>query len=520
MNEGHISIGQALDYGTGLAIQGKHDSAVEIFKGVLIADPDNFEAKLRLGTSLFELGRYHEALYWFWRGRKQARRHPLALMNYGLCLSQLGHPEEGLPDLERAVALLDKAPLPNQAKAQVYNNLGNTLERLERHAEALPVLQKGIALDPDDPFPWYNLGIVLLRLNRHREALAALNESIVRQRPGESRLNEADAYYNRAMAHLLLGELGEGFIDYEARLVTTETDPPCFGLDPALKLKPGEDINGKTILLHCEQGLGDTIQFMRFVPELCRRGAEICTIAHSAIRTLLYDPRMNVLPTGQKLAGRNVEGEEDAVRYDRWVAICSLPYVFGLEREDQIPPPWCFPLDCERVDRWAATLPPSSFRVGVCWAGNFRHKNDRHRSVPLATFAKLFELPYQFVSVQQMRLGEEAELAELQKRHSNLTVLALDDFRDTAAVLLNCNLVVTADTSVAHLAGTLGSPTWILIPKSGTDWRWQLERTDSPWYPSVRLYRQAKIGDWRSILDCVKRDLAETAAQRAAAYAA
>jgi hypothetical protein len=258
---------------------------------------------------------------------------------------------------------------------------------------------------------------------------------------------------------------------------------------------------------------------MRFTPELFRRGAKVLTIAHSPIKPLLYDPRMNVLPAGQKLAGRDVEGEADAVRYDRWVGICSLPYYIGLEREDQIPPPWrLFPGDA--VEVWGPRLGPSSFRVGVCWAGNFQHKNDRHRSVPLSIFAKLFELPYDFVSVQQARQGEEEELAALCKRHSNLTALALDDFRNTAAVLLNCHVVVTADTSVAHLAGTLGIPTWVLIPKFGTDWRWQLERTDSPWYPSVTLYRQTKIGDWRSVLDRVKRDLAETAAQRAAAHAA
>jgi tetratricopeptide (TPR) repeat protein len=500
-----LTIGEALDLGVEFAMRGDQKSAVGLFKGVLIHEPDNLEAVLRLGSSLFELAEYYEAFYWFWRGLKLDPKHPMALTNYGLCISQLGHPEEGLAYLERAVARAEKLNRPPAVKALIYNNLGNTLERLNRHKDALVPLDKGIACDPNDPFPHYNRGIALCRLNRHREALEALERSLKLAPPSAdspSRLNHHDAIYNRAMIKHHLGDLEGGFADYEARLTSSENDSPNLGLDPKLKWQHGESIEAKTVLVHCEQGLGDTIQSLRFIAPLqALKPKEILLITHAAIRKIIDIPGVRVLQPGENIKGI----------FDCWVAIMSLPWYLGIKTEAEIPPPWKPPVVGMRQEGWLRHLPPVTLarplRVAICWAGNFQHKNDAHRSIPLEQFAAIFDAPCQFVSIQQMREGEEPVFAALKAKHPNLTALKLDDFRDTAAVFLNCDLVVTVDTGPAHLAASLGVPTWILLPAYNTDWRWQLERTDSPWYPSARLFRQPRVGDWDSVLTTVHRRL-------------
>lgn len=505
-----LSIGEALDLGVEFAMRGDQKSAVGLFRGVIIHEPDNLEAILRLGSSLFELAQYYEAFYWFWRGLKLDPKHPMALTNYGLCISQLGHPEEGLAYLERGVARAEKLNRSPAVKALIYNNLGNTLEKLNRHKDALVALDKGIACDPADPFPHYNRGIALVRLNRHREALDALERSLTLAPPSAdspSRLNNADALYNRAMIKHHLGNLEGGFADYEYRLTSSENDTPNLGLDPKLKWQHGESIEGKRVLVHCEQGLGDTIQSLRFLAPLqALKPKDILLITHAAIRPMIDIPGVTVMQPGEDLKGK----------FDCWVAIMSLPWYLGIKTEAEIPAPWKPVIDQKRLDLWrpAVSMP----RVAVCWAGNFQHKNDHHRSIPLPDFAAIFDAPCQFMSVQQMREGEEPVFAGLRAKHGpNLMAFKFDDFRDTAALMLNCDLVVTVDTAPAHLAASLGVPTWILLPAYSTDWRWQLERADSPWYPSARLYRQPRVGDWKSVLDRVKRDLTETAAQRVAA---
>lgn len=515
MQSDNLSIGEALDLGAGYAMASNHKSACEIYRGVLWHEPENFEAIERLGSSLFEMREYYEALYWFWRGRKLKRYHPMALTNYGLCLSQLEHAEEGLIDLERAVHRAERFGdrsyrMSNEAKALCYNNLGNTLERLCRYPEALEALDKGITYNPVDPFPHYNRGIALLRLNRHQEAIAAIEHSLTLRPPAmdsTSRLNEADARYNLAMGYLLMGDLKRGFENYDGRLTSSENDTPNLNLPAEKKLKD-EAVDGKHILVHCEQGLGDVIMCLRFVPALIARGAKVSLVAHTSLQTILQElPDITLLRGGETLPA-----------YDAWVAIMSLPLILGVGREEQIPAPWEPPLDPERNIVWRERFRGMQGpKVGVCWAGYFKHKNDRHRSIPLGTFAKLFDAPANFISLQQMRSGETEEFAALKKQHPNLSAIWLDDWRDTVAVVRNLDLVITVDTAVAHMAGSVGVPTWILLPKFGCDWRWQTERTDSPWYPNVMLHRQEKIGDWLPTLKLIRVDLFEKAlASRAA----
>lgn len=506
----NLSIGQALDLGVQYAMAGNHEGATGLFRGVLMHEPQNFEAIERLGTSLFELKRWHEALYWFWRGLKINRKNPMGLSNYGLCVSQLGHPDEALPWLERSVYNAKRADgMSPEALALIYNNLGNTYERLRRHDEALANLDIALRHNPRDGFSLYNRGIALCRLNRQRDAIASFDAALA------IKPDDADARYNRGMARLVLGDLKNGFADYEARLLTTENAVPNLGMPAHLKWKVGESIKGKTILVHCEQGIGDDIQFFRFLAPLAAlEPKQVLVIAHRNTQCLLDGAPVTVLEAGAELEGR----------FDRWVALMSLPLHLGVQSgiatdETNIPEPYDLPIDNERVAIWGKkTQLRPLLNVGVCWAGNWIHKNDAHRSIPLAKFAKIFDAPgCNFVSLQQMRPEDMEPFAQLKKRHDNLSALLFLDLRDTAAAILNLDLVVTVDTAIAHLAGSLGVPTIILIPAYSTDWRWQLIREDSPWYPSATLMRQPKIGDWDSVLNRLHSELSAIAVQHAAA---
>jgi tetratricopeptide (TPR) repeat protein len=504
----YVSIGEALDMGMQFAVAGLHKDACEIYKGVLEQDPGNFEAVMRMGASKFEAREFYEAFYWFWFGLKIDPHHPLSLTNYGLCISQLGHAEEGLPYLERATKRADKVGSSVVVRSLAYNNLGNTYERLGRYEEGLAALEVGIDINPEDPFPHYNRGICLLRLGRQMEALDALDRSMALRPQATdtpSRLNLADALYNRSMAKLLLGDLPGGFTDYEGRLTSSENDTPNLNL-PANKKWTGQDLTGKTVLAHGEQGLGDMIQFIRFLPGLVARCDKVKLIIHSALREMCRSIEgIEVIDPGE-------DGLVPIPKYEHWVALMSLPHMLGLDTEEKLPAPWRPPVEGERIIKWRDRLAISILdkdkpTVVVCWAGNFKHKNNEHRSIPLGVFAKLFAADCNFVSVQQMQEFEREEFKELKKKHLNLTAIYLDDFRDTAAVMHNAHLVISADTSVAHLAGTIGVPTWVLIPKFSTDWRWQLGRQDSPWYPSARLIRQERTDGWERTIAKTKAEL-------------
>ena len=513
--ERDLSIGQAMDLGVQMAVAGQHQNATAMFRGVLIHEPMNFEAMERLGSSLFELKEYHEALYWFWRGLKIDRKHPMGLTNYGLCLSQIGHPDEGVAFIERAAIRAEKVGASNAVKALAYNNLGNTYERLLRHADALTALDKGLSYDPTDPFPHYNRGIALMRLNRHREAVEALTQSIdLRRAPGDesaSRLNDADAHYNLGIARLLLGDIERGFADYEYRLLTTTTRSETPNLNLPAELKwDGTITPGMRLMVHCEQGLGDDIQFFRFLPELVRRGANVIVLPHKATAPFARMIEGVTVPE----MGTSIEGI-----YDRWAALMSLPFYLGVKTEADIPPPFFPAIEPERIERWEAQLPPRGpMRIGVCWAGQFMHKNNEHRSIPLKKFSAIFDASgCNFISVQQISSGETEEMAALQAAKPNVSALWFNDFRDTAAAMMSLDLMVCVDTSVAHLSASLGIPTWILIPAYSTDWRWQLQRIDTPWYPSASLFRQKKIGEWGATLEHVKAEIETEAHRRATA---
>lgn len=493
-------------------LQGDYVGAVGYFRGVLVHEPENGEAMARLGSCLFDMGYLFEALYWFWRCVKKNPKSPMVNTNYGIALGALGHHEEAIPYLTKAAALghklKDASP---DMLGLVYNNLGNAFERMGQMKEAVGALRRCLQYRPNDPFPHSNLGICLRKSNLYQEALDELNTA--ERLEGEprpesmSRVNIHDLHYNRGLCKLIMGDLKGGFEDYESRLLTTENKQPNFGL-PAEKKWCFDDLNGKTIVVWCEQGFGDTMQFARFLPALVALGARVQIVAQTSLRNYITIPGVEVLPGGTKL--------ED---YDYWVALMSLPLMFGVTREDEIPEPYFPDIPEARLDaaaKWLDTLrvgPDGQKKtlVGVCWSGNFRHKNDAQRSIPFKEMSRLFNVPgHVFISLQQVR---PEDVAAVDAIGDKLLHPKIKDWHDTAALTVLLDKVITVDTAVAHLAGSLGTPTWTLIPDFCTDWRWGLPpRESTPWYPSMTLWRQDGQ-NWNKCVSRVRSQLEGEAAQ-------
>ena len=382
----------------------------------------------------------------------------------GTALSTLKRSAEGVVALERAVYYA-----PRHAHARL--NLGNALFDLDRLDEAEAALRHAIALDPRIPEAHASLGCLLAGAGRLAEAKVACATAI-RLRPAF-----ATAHWNLSFAHLLDGDFTPGWEEYEWR-----KQHDRFARDFPCRAGPewcGEDLSGRTLLVHAEQGLGDTIQFARYLPLLATRGARVILACARPLIALL-NPLAEV-----------VDRTETWPAHDFWVDQMSLPRRLATTI-DGIPAAGGYlHATPARTAKWAGRLSRGP-RVGVVWAGNPEHSNDRRRSLPIEVLAPIFAvLGCEFVSLQ---VG--ARSAEITKRFGVADNSAdLSDFSETAALVAALDLVIAVDTSTAHLAGALGCPTWVLLPLA-PDWRWMTGRADSPWYASVRLFRQTRAGDW------------------------
>ncbi len=466
--------------------------------GVVV--PDNPAVLGNRAIALAELGRHQEAFASIDRVARLLPDDPNTLVNRGSMLVQLGRLTEALADYDRAAALR-----PDQAPIHV--NRANLLMDLRRPAEALAAYDRALALRPNHPATIADRGNALLGLDRPAEALAAYDAALQRD-PNNAhaldhrgkalqtlgRFEEALHSYDmavrlgpnvpgfrvhRGLCRLLLGDFENGWRDYEHRR------PPPHRPWP-------EPLVGKTVLLTAEQGLGDAIMFARYAAMVKARGATVLLrVPPPLVRLMATLPGVDRLVTAE---------DPD---HDFACPLMSLPLAFGTE-------PGTVPYlsaDPALIALWADRLPTSGRRkVGVVWSGNADHPNDRNRSIPLASFARLIEGDADFVALQtDVRPADEPALRDI------LMPDAEDrDFADTAALIASMDVVVTVDTSVAHLAGALGKPVWILLAHE-PDWRWMLGREDSPWYPSARLFRQSQPGDWDSVLDRVAAALASLA---------
>jgi tetratricopeptide (TPR) repeat protein len=467
--------------GVALAQQGQPDEAIAAFRQALRVQPDYADAHYNLGVSLGQLGQRDEAVACY---REAVRLRPDmadALNNLGLALSEMD--QQG-----QAIVLLRQAVRLRPAFAEAHNNLGLALADLGRLEEAVAAFEQALRLKPLYAEAHNNLGGVLRGLGRLEEA-AACYDLAVQLTPA---MAAASAHWNRALTWLHQGNFARGWAEYEWRWKRSTTTRPSF----PQPLWDGGPLEGRTILLHCEQGLGDAIQFVRYAPLVQARGGRVVLGCPPPLWALF-----------QSMAGvEHVVAEGQVLpAYDVHAPLMSLPRLLGTTLTTVPAEVPYLSVPSERVEHWRKRLEEwcgrDAFTVGICWQGNPRHKWDRHRSVPLALFRPLARVPgVRLISLQR---GPGAE----QLGAAGSLVTAVDPcagqkdeftFQDTAALIRCLDLVVTVDTAAAHLAGALGAPVWLALSQI-VDWRWLDGRDDSPWYPSMRLFRRKHVGDWEPV---------------------
>ena len=410
---------------------------------------------------------------------------PAAHNNAGLLLRKIGRHQEAEAAFARAVALK-----PFDPRVRFNYLLGKRDEGTL--PEAITYCRQALEQQPDNPDVVTNLAVCFHLSGRYEEALP-LFERAIALKP-----DHHEARFNLALLALLRGDYARGLEEYEQRWHLIEVQKPTVS-QPEWQ---GEPLDGKTIMLHAEQGLGDTVQFLRYVPLVAARGGRvILRLERTLVRLAAGLPEKVVItPTSAPLPA-----------FDVWCPMLSLPRIFGT-RVESIPATTPY-LGVRGViaERWRQRLQNlSGLKVGLVWAGSPRHVNDWRRSIDLARLKPLLEVPgVSFVSLQLGPRG--TDLAALAPGTIMAPAAELNDFAETAGAILNLDLVIAVDTSVVHLAGALARPAWMMLPFS-PDWRWMIDRADSPWYPTLRLYRQRRPGDWDEVIARVAADLRARAA--------
>jgi tetratricopeptide (TPR) repeat protein len=381
--------------------------------------------------------------------------------------------------LDDAYAAYQRVLAVDPTSAEAHLNCANVMMERGRLDEALALTDKSIALKPDYAHALLLRANILLHLMREGEMFTAYDAAVA------ARASSPEAHYHRGSAQLLYGRFAEGWRDFEYRWEVAERGfdrPELTGAD-----WQGEDLRGKSIVVYSEQGLGDTIQFARFLPLLVQRGAKLTFLCHPNL-VRLFRP----LADGMELIA-SCDGRR---RFDFRCALMSLPLWLGTTL-DTLPAavPYVFP-EAPLVEQWRARLGGEGFKIGITWQGNPLGKIDRGRSIPLKKFAALAAVPgVRLISLQRNHGLDQLAGAPMRVETLGEFDTGSDAFVDTAAIMTNLDLFVTSDTATAHLAGALGVPVWVVL-KHLPDWRFMLNRSDSPWYPTMRLFRQEQPGDW------------------------
>jgi tetratricopeptide (TPR) repeat protein len=478
--------------GNALRELGRYEEALASYDSAIALAPGNAQALYNRGIALQELERHEEAVASYDRAIALAPKYIEALYNRGNALHVLGRNEEAVASYDRALALW-----PDNARA--LNNRGNALQHLGRDAEALADYEKAVTLDPGYARAFYNRGKALQNLHRYEEAMASYDKAIALEP------NYASAHWNKSLLLLLRGEFAEGWRLYEWRWARDDFTSPKRGFTQPLWLG-AESLAGRTILLHAEQGFGDTIQFCRYAPLVAAKGAKVVLEVQRALHSLMASLRgvHQLVAAGALLPP-----------FDCHTPLVSLPLAFGTTL-DGIPSrvPY-LKANGAAIERWSKALGPASRpRVGLAWSGSPTHRHDRSRSIPLAALAPLTRCSVEIVSLQKEPRPTDGAILAGHREIRNLGP-KLGDFADTAALISTLDLVISVDTAVAHLAGALGKPVWVLVPYA-PDWRWLLDREHSPWYPTARLFRQQTAGDWAGVVARVADALGALAASAAA----
>jgi Tfp pilus assembly protein PilF len=456
--------------------------ALRYLSEALKVNSGSADAMSNLGLALHATGRYDEAISSYRNALRLAPDHPEILYNLGNACLELGQMAEALLSYDGVLARA-----PGHVGARV--NRGNALLRLNQPTDAIASYDAALAATPGHPQILTNRGHALRRLDRPAEALADFTAAVA------AAPEFPEAHFEAAMTLMTLGDFDAGWKEYEWRWKTAAFARYRRQLPAPLWLGDAP-VSGKTILLHAEQGFGDTIQFIRYAPLLANRGARVICEVQPELQPLLSQfENIAVIASGAPLPA-----------FDLHCPLLSLPLAFATQPET-IPaaiPYLAAPAD--RVAHWRDRLPSANLRAGFVWSGSPSHKNDSNRSIALARLAGLFaDSPVRCFSLQRDRRSADAEIL---RGLPHLVDLGgeLRDFADTAAVISLLDIVISVDTAVAHLAGALGKPVVILLPY-GADFRWMRNRGETPWYPTAKLFRQPAFGDWDSVIARVRDQL-------------
>ena len=462
------------------ADRGRHDAVADYCRRALLVTPARADLHNARGAALLALDDATAAI--------PCLTEAVALSpEYGDALYNLGCAHQAAGDLSAAVGAYQRAREYEPKRISVYNNLGVVLTELDEIDEAVACLRAGLDIDAQSVRLHHNLGLAF-RQGGDPAAAAHSFDRVLDIDP-----ENVAAHFCRATARLLDGDYAAGFEDYEWRWRMHDVRPRRFASTPW----DGTAGAAKTVLLHHEQGHGDSIQFARFIPMVKARVGRVVLECPPALTRLL-----TTLDGVDAMVADGASVEADA-----HAALGSLPRLLGI-RLDTLPAdvPYLRP-DPALMARWAPRLDVPGLRVGLVWAGNPRQPSDRKRSTTLAVLAPLAGI--EGASYFGLQVGPGRRDLDDGTPPFPLVDLgsAVDDFADTAAIVEQLDLVITTCTSVAHLAGALGRPVWTMLCRDA-DWRWLVDRTDSPWYPTMRLFRQRRAGDWPGVVDAVGRALA------------
>ena len=458
------------------------NDAEAAMRKVVELKPDEALAYSSLGNVLKRLKRFEESIACHERAVSLMPLSAEARSNLASAYLSWGKIELAIDEYRMAVEIQPDMP-------ELHFNLGTALQKGEHFADSCACFRYALKLDPDHVHAMMNLGTSLKALGRLEEAIACL------RRATEIAPFFADAHWNLALTLLLSGDYINGWKEYEWRIEIPDIPVRKFHQP----VWDGSVLPDKTLLIHAEQGMGDVIQFVRYTALAQKRVGRIILDCHEPLARLLSD--MNgvdqVVSTGSMLP-----------LFDVHIPLLSLPGVLGAT-PDNIPNDMPYlKADEGLIDIWRKKISTEKYRVGLVWAGNPRHEDDHNRSIKLSAFTSLLKIPQvTFYSLQKERpvtqsmdVTEGIDLID--------TGTKLSDFADTAALIAHLHLIISVDTAVAHLAGAMGKPVWLLLPFA-PDWRWMLERVDTPWYPSMRIFRQSRPGDWDGVLDAVEQALKE-----------
>jgi tetratricopeptide (TPR) repeat protein len=480
---------------------GQIEAALGCFRQALLIDPDDVVALVNGGIALAHLGHSDQALDLYARAIAIDAQHLEAWMCRAQALQLLHRPAEAVECFNTALqidprnidAYLNLArlfeSLNRPLDAQIC--LGEALNNLHRYPEALVHFDRSAAARPQDPHILVGRSVALAGLNRDAEALDCL-ERALRIEP-----DLPFALSNRSCLLLAQGQLPEGFLGLEVRWRIAPFKQQKLHSAAPLWLGGGS-LSGKTILVHHEQGLGDTLQFIRYVPLLARQGAHVVLRLPTAL--------LEIMRTLEGVA-QIVSSESPLPAHDLHCPVMSLPLAFGTTLQTIPASGPYLSADPARAAAWSARLGPKlRLRVGLVWAGRHRPPINYARDVPLLALQPLLQLDADFISLQrEMAPADSATLASMPRiaRHGE----TLGDFADSAALVANLDLVIAVDTSVVHLAGALGKPVWVMN-RYAPCWRWLRDRSDSPWYPTARLFRQSSFGNWTGVVEQIRQALA------------